>query len=245
MMMMMAVMKLSALANFCQMCEGRREGGVGYSMSNFTTCTIALTKVAAPRWSLSMKRRSQIERVAGAAEQGSHCWRRHLVACGVTHSVAIKQLPLPQRIFSHSKRFSFVSHFVSVFFVLQLFCFKLIGSLEKPFARVPLGLRFLLRLVLFFPFFLHIFLPCLLVPLLLSSSPSCSLLCPLLNCLPTFVFVECIQIERIADICRAVASTLKSVPSAHPLTFLEPCALVPASPTLACTVCQSWQSYSH
>lgn len=135
-------------------------------MSNFTTCTIALTKVAAPRWSLSMKRRWQIERVAGAAEQGSHCWRRHLVACGVTHSVAIKQLPLPplllplpQRIFSHSKRFSFVSHFVSVFFffVLQLFCFKLIGSLEKPFARVPLGLRFLLRLVFFFPFFLHIF----------------------------------------------------------------------------------------
>lgn len=54
------------------------------------------------------------------------------------------------------------------FFVLQLFCFKLIGSLEKPFARVPLGLRFLLRLVFFFPFFsTHFFLPCLLVPLLL------------------------------------------------------------------------------
>lgn len=145
-------------------------------MSNFTTCTIALTKVAAPRWSLSMKRWWQIERVAGVSEQGSHCWRRHLVACGVTHSVAIKQLPLPplllplpQRIFSHSKRFSFVSHFVSVFFfVLQLFCFKLIGSLEKPFARVPLGLRFLRRLVFFFPFFsTHFFLPCLLVPLLL------------------------------------------------------------------------------
>lgn len=168
---MMAVMKLSALANFCQMCEGHQKGGagVGYSMSNFTTCTIALTKVAAPRWSLSMKRRWQIERVAGAAEQGSHCWRRHLVACGVTHSVAIKQLPLPQRIFSHSKRFSFVSHFVSVFFfVLQLFCFKLIGSLEKPFARVPLGLRFLLRLVFFFLFFsTHFFLPCQLMPLLL------------------------------------------------------------------------------
>lgn len=148
-------------------------------MSNFTTCTIALTKVAAPSWSSSMKRWWQIERVA---EQGSHCWRRHLVACGVTHSVAIKQLPLlplplplplPQRIFSHSKRFSFVSHFVSFFFVLQLFCFKLIGSLEKPFARVPLGLRFLLRLAFFFVFSTHFF-PVPASAFAASSSPSCS-----------------------------------------------------------------------
>lgn len=65
-MMMMPVMKLSALANFCQMCEIEREGGQAagwlYSMSNFTTCTIALTKAAeqrereregAPSWSSS------------------------------------------------------------------------------------------------------------------------------------------------------------------------------------------------
>lgn len=190
-------------------------------MSNFTTCTIALTKVAAPRWSLSMKRRWQIERVAGAAEQGSHCWRRHLVACGVTHSVAIKQLPLPplplpQRIFSHSKRFSFVSHFVSVFFFRSsTFLFQINWVVREAICagssrlEVPASSRLLL------PFFFYTFffaVPACAFAASSSPSPSCSLLCPLLNCLPTFVFVECIQIERIADICRAVASTLKSVP---------------------------------
>lgn len=143
-------------------------------MSNFTTCTIALTKVAAPSWSSSMKRWWQIERVAA---QGSHCWRRHLVACGVTHSVAVKQLPLPplplplplpQRIFSHSKRFSFVSHFVSFFFRSPTFLFQINWVVREAICagssrlEVPASSRLLLRF-----FYTFLFSLCLLLPLLL------------------------------------------------------------------------------
>lgn len=163
--MMMAVMKLSALANFCQMCEGQQQGqGRGWRSRVLHEQLYYLHNC------LNQSSCSQLEFVDEAlvAEQGSHCWRRHLVACGVTHSVAIKQLPLPplplplplpQRIFSHSKRFSFVSHFVSFFFRSPTFLFQINWVVREAICagssqlEVPASSRLLLR-------FFYTFFPC-------------------------------------------------------------------------------------
>lgn len=124
-----------------------------------------------------------------------------VAATAAAHLLAFKTLlvcfPLRFCFFFRSSTFLFQINWV----VREAIC---AGSSR---LEVPASSRLLLPF-----FFLHIFFAVPACAFTASSSPSCSLLCPLLNCLPTFVFVECIQIERIADICRAVASTLKSVP---------------------------------